>query len=324
MSPSPADPTPYEVLGVPRDVDDDALKSAYRRALRRSHPDTGGSDAQFTAVQRAWAVIGDPELRRRYDGGTGQASPSGTARFTGTEAGATAAPGGYGPAAGGTGAGASGRSGSVRARSYGHPGGLSRERYLAALREWVGLGDPIPDPYDPALVHSAPPAVRRLLAEALAEESTARIVSGLGIGFTVWNDVAVDRELEKIDHVVLGPAGLFALNSQDFGAGVSLSRGELVGDAVGDEKPLRTLTRASRALGRSVGVRFTGSLIVVPDDALELPLDLIARGRGAGSGVLRSSALPMVLRNGVRPGERLSIEDAFDVRTRLQNGLRLL
>ncbi|MGO3885125.1 MAG: J domain-containing protein [Mycetocola sp.] len=318
MSPSPADPTPYEVLGVSRDVDDEALKTAYRRALRRSHPDTGGSDAQFTAVQHAWSLIGDPEQRRRYDGTSGPA-PSGSARFTGGSAGGGPTVSSYAPG----GPAAAPRTG-VKARSYGHPGGLSRERYLSALREWVGLGDPIADPYADSLVHSAPAPIRRLLAEALAEEATARTVSALGIGFTIWNDVATDRDLEKIDHVVLGPAGLFALNSQDFGAEVRLSRGELVGDTVGDERPLRSLTRASRSLGRSVGVKFTAQLVVVPDDALELPLDLIARGRGAGSGVLRLSALPMVLRNGVRPGERLSIEDAFDVRTRLQDGVRLL
>ena len=38
IGPDKADP--YQILGVDRDVDDDAVKSAYRRLLRENHPDT--------------------------------------------------------------------------------------------------------------------------------------------------------------------------------------------------------------------------------------------------------------------------------------------
>ena len=69
MSDSPASPTPYEVLGVRPDATHDELRRAYRRLLRETHPDTGGTAAAFQAVQEAWELIGDPEDRARYDRG---------------------------------------------------------------------------------------------------------------------------------------------------------------------------------------------------------------------------------------------------------------
>ena len=88
-----------------------------------------------------------------------------------------------------------------KARAYGHPGGWRRERYLQLMREWVGRGVELPDPYEPALVRSAPREIRRWLAKALAEEETARIVSTLGIGFTVWNNVAVAKTGGNIESI---------------------------------------------------------------------------------------------------------------------------
>lgn len=59
----------YEVLGAQRDCDTAELTRAYRRAMRRTHPDMGGSAEEFAAVQLAWETLGDPDLRARYDGG---------------------------------------------------------------------------------------------------------------------------------------------------------------------------------------------------------------------------------------------------------------
>ena len=69
MSDSPASPSPYEVLGVSATVSHEELRRAYRRLLRQTHPDTGGSARAFQAVQDAWELIGDPEDRARYDRG---------------------------------------------------------------------------------------------------------------------------------------------------------------------------------------------------------------------------------------------------------------
>ncbi|HEY8281894.1 MAG TPA: DnaJ domain-containing protein, partial [Leifsonia sp.] len=59
MSDSPASATPYEVLGVSPSVTHEELRRAYRRLLRETHPDTGGTAARFQAVQAAWELIGD-------------------------------------------------------------------------------------------------------------------------------------------------------------------------------------------------------------------------------------------------------------------------
>jgi curved DNA-binding protein CbpA len=316
MSDSPLSPSPYEVLGVPASVTHDELRRAYRRLLRETHPDTGGTASRFQAVQLAWELIGDPEDRARYD--RGEAGYS-----------ADVADGG----SGGTGFSATfhatrsqSRGATVRARSYGHPGGQARERYLTLMREWVGRGTELDDPYDSALVRSAPREIRLLLAVALAEEATARAVTGLGIGFTIWNDVAVHpRSDAKLDHVVLGPAGLFAIRSADWGGEVKLAKGDIVGPTVDrDEEPFHDLLRDAKTFSRQVGVRFTSLIVVVPDDALAVPYDRIERGRLAGSLLVRRSLLPQVLRNGANDAGRESVDRAFELRTRLQESIRFV
>ncbi len=304
MPDSPAAPTPYEVLSVAAEASQAELRRAYRRLLRQTHPDTGGDPARFHAVQRAWERVGEPDARSRWD--AGHRAPS-----TAPEPGSSAAGAARGPAAGSA----------VRARSYGHPGGHARERFLVLMREWAGRGATLDDPYDPALVRSAPRELRHLLADALAEEATARAVSGLGIGYTIWSDVATERG--KLDHVILGPAGLFAVMSEDWGSPVRLVRGELAGDGLSTgEAPVRDLSRRARSLGHEMRVRFTATLIVVPDSDLAEP---VARaGRKGEAVVVRLSALPTVLRDGPGGGQRLSIEDVFDVRTRLQHGIRFV
>jgi curved DNA-binding protein CbpA len=314
---SPASLTAYEVLGVSASVSDDELRRAYRRLLRETHPDTGGDAARFVAVQQAWEHVGTRASRAAYDRSAGARSMApetagASASWTGSA--------GYPPRRA--------ESSTVRARTYGHPGGQERERYLTLLREWVGRGVEIPDPYDPALLRSAPREIRGWLAKAIAEESTSGIVGSLGIGYTIWNNVLTGRSQdgvpETIDHLVLGPAGLFAIQSEDWGSEVRLHRGELVGDDVHpDEEPLHELHRGARALGRSLGVRFTALVVVVPDVALAEPLLVVDRGRLAGSAVVRRSLLEQLLRNGVTSAERESIDRVFELRTRLQNGIRL-
>jgi hypothetical protein len=314
MTDSPAAPSPYEVLGVSATVSQEELRRAYRRLARATHPDTGGTAAAFQAVQTAWELVGDPEDRARYDRGESLvvdavAGESGGAGFS-----ATVHP-----------TRTSSRGATVRARSYGHPGGRARERFLTLMREWMGRGSDA-DPYDPALVRSAPREIRMLLAEALAEEATARAVSGLGIGFTIWNDVAVHPATDaKLDHIVLGPAGLFAVRSADWGGEVKLAKGELAGAGIGrDEEPFHELHAAAKSFGRQAGVRFTGLIVVVPDDALAVPFDIVQRGRLAGSLVVRRSLLPTVLRDGANAAGRESVDRAFELRPRLQEAVRFV
>src|ERR1700704_2462885 len=58
----------YKTLGVPRDADDKAIKTAYRRLARKHHPDVSkGSTKRFQEISEANAVLSDPDKRKRYD-----------------------------------------------------------------------------------------------------------------------------------------------------------------------------------------------------------------------------------------------------------------
>ncbi|TFK85863.1 hypothetical protein K466DRAFT_587740 [Polyporus arcularius HHB13444] len=59
----------YKVLGVARDADTKTIKKAYRKAVLTAHPDKGGSEAKMAAVNEAYEVLSNPELRQRYDSG---------------------------------------------------------------------------------------------------------------------------------------------------------------------------------------------------------------------------------------------------------------
>jgi hypothetical protein len=301
---SPLSASPYEILGVGVHADDDELRRAYRRRLRETHPDIGGSADAFRAVQEAWQRIGTPEARAAYD--SGRPEPAADDGYAPHHPRADLPHGDTRP----------------RARSYGHPGGWRRERYLAMIRLWVGRGTEIDDPYDPALVRSAPYDIRHTLADALAEEATARSLAGLGIGYTIWHDVAA-LDGGKIDHVVLGPTGLFAVQSEDFGGAVTLRRGEIVGAGV-EGRPLHELETRARRLGHAFGVTFAGMIVVLPDDALDRSVVEAGRLHGAALLVVQSSVLVHQLRTGLRDVPRAAGVDLFEVRTRLQQGVRFV
>jgi len=60
--------THYDVLGVAPDAPPDELHDAYVALARRHHPDRSGGDAvRMRAINAAWATLGDPARRARYD-----------------------------------------------------------------------------------------------------------------------------------------------------------------------------------------------------------------------------------------------------------------
>ena len=60
----------YEVLGVARGADADAVKRAYRKLARKYHPDVSkekNAETKFKEVQEAYEVLRDTEKRAAYD-----------------------------------------------------------------------------------------------------------------------------------------------------------------------------------------------------------------------------------------------------------------
>ncbi len=73
----------YAILGLKRGASDDAIRQAYRKLAKEYHPDRNPNDKQaeekFKKVSAAFAILGNPDKRKRYDAGeidaTGQERP---------------------------------------------------------------------------------------------------------------------------------------------------------------------------------------------------------------------------------------------------------
>ena len=61
----------FQVLGVDRSADANAIKKAFRSLARQYHPDVNPGDAQaearFKEISEAYEVLSDPSRRARYD-----------------------------------------------------------------------------------------------------------------------------------------------------------------------------------------------------------------------------------------------------------------
>lgn len=60
----------YRVLGVSRNATQEEIKSAYRRLTKIYHPDLSAdpdTEKKFKEIQKAYAVLSDPDKRAQYD-----------------------------------------------------------------------------------------------------------------------------------------------------------------------------------------------------------------------------------------------------------------
>ena len=61
----------YEVLGIDKSADDNAIKKAYRGLAKKYHPDMNPGDkeaeAKFKEVNEAYDVLSDPDKKAKYD-----------------------------------------------------------------------------------------------------------------------------------------------------------------------------------------------------------------------------------------------------------------
>jgi molecular chaperone DnaJ len=55
------------VLGVSPAATAAEIKAAYRRLVKRHHPDAGGDEVEILALNAAWELLGDADRRRQYD-----------------------------------------------------------------------------------------------------------------------------------------------------------------------------------------------------------------------------------------------------------------
>ena len=61
----------YEILGINKDASESDIKSAFRKAAKRYHPDLHPGDAEaekkFKEINEAYEILSDPQKKAQYD-----------------------------------------------------------------------------------------------------------------------------------------------------------------------------------------------------------------------------------------------------------------
>ena len=57
----------YEELGIKKNATKNEIQSAYRNLVKKHHPDAGGENERFIAIQLAWETLKDPIKKEKYN-----------------------------------------------------------------------------------------------------------------------------------------------------------------------------------------------------------------------------------------------------------------
>src|ERR1700679_4355261 len=58
---------PYQTVGIPKTAKPEAVKRAYRRKAKATHPDSGGNAEEFKEVSAAYRLLTDESKRAAFD-----------------------------------------------------------------------------------------------------------------------------------------------------------------------------------------------------------------------------------------------------------------
>ncbi|GAA5977817.1 hypothetical protein JCM21900_000287, partial [Sporobolomyces salmonicolor] len=67
----------YKILGVTTEATEIEIKKAYRKQSLIHHPDKGGNEDTFKEIGESYAILSDPERRRKFDMGIDENDPTG-------------------------------------------------------------------------------------------------------------------------------------------------------------------------------------------------------------------------------------------------------
>jgi len=64
---------PYTVLGISLSASDSEIRSAFRALAKKYHPDKNqnnpAAEEKFKEISRAFDILGDPDMRKKFDRG---------------------------------------------------------------------------------------------------------------------------------------------------------------------------------------------------------------------------------------------------------------
>lgn len=111
------------------------------------------------------------------------------------------------------------------------------------------------------------------------EESVARRLARLPESWTVVHDLPIGDRGANVDHLVVGPAGVFSLNTKNLTGNVWVAGERFLTN--GQNRPyVRNARQEATRVGRLLGVPVTGAIVVLADDLTvkEQPRDVAVVG----------------------------------------------